>query len=139
MTEKEVIKVPIVAGTVIKKDGKYLLIQEKRPNDPRVHELWNFPAGRVDAGDTIEQTAIKEAKEECGFDVELVRKLDIWQDSEKEPPQHAFEARIVGGELAFPRDEILDARWFSFGEVENMADKLRGGWVLGAIRMLEAN
>lgn len=128
--EKEVIKVPIVAGVVIKKDDKYLLVQEKQP---KAYGLWNLPAGRVDVGDTIEQTAVKEAKEESGYDVELIRKIDIYQESASEPPKHAFEAKIVGGELKIPEDELLDARWFTFDEIKSMKEKLRGEWIINAI------
>ena len=132
--EKEVVKVSVVAGVVIKKSNKYLLVQEKQE---RVYGLWNLPAGRVDVGDTTEETAVKEAKEEAGYDVELVRKLDIWQKTATEPPKHAFEAKIIGGELKYPEDEILDARWFTFEEIKDMKDKLRGEWILEAISILE--
>ena len=66
--EKPVVTAFVVAGAVLKKDGKYLLVQEAQS---KAYGLWNLPAGRVDVGDTIEQTAVKEAKEESGFDVKL--------------------------------------------------------------------
>ena len=73
--EKENIKVEVVAGVVIKKDGKYLLIQEKKP---KAYMLWNFPAGKVDVGESIEQAAIREAKEESGYDVELIKEIAVF-------------------------------------------------------------
>lgn len=103
----------------------------------QVYGLWNFPAGRVEVGDSIEETAVKEAKEESGYDVELIRKLDIFQEKAEDAPKHAFAARIIGGALKWPKDEILDARWFSYEEIKNMSDKLRGEWILGAINILE--
>lgn len=130
------VQVAIVAGVVIKQDGKYLLIKENRPGTP-VHGFWNFPAGKVDHGFTIEETAVKEAKEETGFDVTLVRKLGIFQLTPSEPPQHAFEAKITGGSLVWPKDEIQDAQWFTLNEIKDMKDTLRGEWVLGAITLLE--
>ncbi|MDO9399633.1 MAG: NUDIX hydrolase [bacterium] len=136
MQEKELTKIYIVAGVVIKQDNKYLLVQENNLN-PKVHGTWNFPAGKVDKGDTIEQTAVKEAKEESGFDVELIRKIDIFQENTSEPVQHAFEAKIIGGELKWPKDEILDARWFGYNEIKKMKDKLRGKWILETIKILE--
>lgn len=133
---EKLIQTYIVAGVVIKQDGKYLLVQENSPG-AKDHGSWNFPAGRVAEGITIEQTAVKEAKEESGFDVELIRKLDIFQENSDVPPRHAFEARIIGGELKWPEDEILNAGWFTFSEIKEMSEKLRGGWIIEAINILE--
>ena len=135
---EKLIQTYIVAGVVIKQNGKYLLVQENSLNE-KVHGLWNFPAGRVAAGDTIEETAVKEAREESGYDVELIRKLDIFQNNVQTPPKHAFEAKIVGGELKWPKDEILDAKWFTLQEIKNMSGQLRGEWILEAINILEQN
>jgi len=129
--ERPVVMVPVVAGVVLEKNGKYLLVQEKQP---RAYGLWNLPAGRVDVGDSIEQTAVKEAKEEVGFDVKLIRKIGIYQNKADEPPKHAFEAEIIGGELKFPEDELLDAKWFTLEEIKEMKEKLRGNWILEAIQ-----
>ncbi len=125
----------VVAGVVIGQNGKYLLVQEKKE---KVRGLWNFPAGHVDEGESIEEAAIKEAKEETGYNVELIRKIDIYQSSISSPVKHAFEARIIGGTLQFPEDEIMDARWFTFEEIAAMEDQLRGEWVLDAIRRMLA-
>src|SRR3989344_4605353 len=129
-------QVRVVAGVVIKQNDRYLLVQENHPN-PKVYGLGNFPAGRVDKGDTIEKTAIKEAKEESGYDVELVRKIAIFHENIEVPVKHAFEAKIMGGELKWPKDEILDAKWFTLEELEEMKDKLRGEWILGAIKIMD--
>lgn len=133
---KKLTQTCIVAGVVIKQDNKYLLMQENAPGE-KVHGLWNFPAGRVEEGDTIEKTAIKEAKEESGYDVKLIRKLAIFQDNAQTPPKHAFEAKIIGGHLQWPKDEILNAQWFTWPEIQDMEDKLRGEWIKGAINILE--
>lgn len=133
---EKLIQTFIVAGVVLKRDNKYLLVQENAPGE-KIHGLWNFPAGRVEEGMSIEETAVKEAKEESGYEVELIRKLDIFQKSTQEPPKHAFEARIIGGELSWPADEMLDVKWFTLQEIKNMSDQLRGEWILGAINILE--
>lgn len=132
--DKPVLQVPVVAGVVIRKDDKYLLVQEK---SLKAYGLWNFPAGRVEIGDSIEQTAIKEAREESGYEVTLIKKLGIFQHEATEPPKHAFTAKIIGGDLKYPEDEILDARWFSFEEIKAMESSLRGEWITGAITLAE--
>ena len=133
--QNESIKVDVVAGVVLKKDGKYLLIQEKQP---KAYMLWNFPAGKVDAGESFEQAAVRETKEESGYEVELIKKIGIFQTLPTDAVKHAFEAKIIGGELHFPEDEIMDAKWLTFEEIKQMKDKLRDEWILEAINILES-
>jgi ADP-ribose pyrophosphatase YjhB (NUDIX family) len=92
------IKVYVAAGVVVKQDGKYLLVQEKKPS---AYGLWNLPAGRVEEGDSVEKTAVKETKEETGYDIELIRHLDIFQGDGDGTSTcaHAFEAKIIGGRI----------------------------------------
>ena len=124
----------IVAGVVIFKDGKYLLVQEKKP---QCYGKWNLPAGKVDEGYSIEETAIKEAKEETGYEVELIRKIGVYQDKVDEPVKHAFEAKIIGGELYVPENEILDAKWFTFQEILDKKEEMRVDYVWKAIKESE--
>ncbi len=124
----------IVAGVVIFKDGKYLLVQEKKP---QCYGKWNLPAGKVDEGYSIEETAIKEAKEETGYEVELIRKIGVYQDKVDEPVKHAFEAKIIGGELSVPENEILDAKWFTFQEILDKKEEMRVDYVWKAIKESE--
>lgn len=132
----ETVTTSIVAGTVIKQDGKYVLVQEKQA---KAYGLWNLPAGRVEVGHTIEETAIKESKEETGFDVRLIKKIDIFQHDTSVPPAHAFLAEITGGAIAFPEDEIMDVQWFSFAEICDLEKdgKTRGEWVRQAVELVE--
>jgi ADP-ribose pyrophosphatase YjhB (NUDIX family) len=122
----------VVAGSVIKKDGKYLLVQEKQSH---VYGLWNLPAGKAEKNFSIAENAIKEVKEETGFDVEIIREIDIYHKDGEKSVKHAFEAKITGGELKFPKDEILDAKWFSLEEIEELdkQGKIRSDWVVKAI------
>lgn len=55
----------IASGPVIIKGGKVLL--DKHGDDP----FWKFPGGRVRDGESFQQTAMREAKEELGLDIAL--------------------------------------------------------------------
>ena len=134
LEQKETIKVEVVAGVVIKQDGQYLLLQEKQP---KAYGLWNFPAGKVDLGESIEQAAVREAKEESGYDVELVKEIAIFHSKATDVVKHAYAAKIIGGGLNFPEDEIMDGKWFALEEIKQMANKLRGEWILESISLLE--
>ncbi len=119
-----------IAGCVVEEYGKFLLVQEKKPS---AYGLWNLPAGRVDAGETVELAAAREMKEESGYEVELVKKLGTYRTSTHE--LHIFQAKIVSGELEFPHDELLDAQWFSYDEIQAFGkeEKLRGAFVLESL------
>ncbi len=129
---QQITKANIASGVVIKKDDKYLLVQE---NKGKIRGLWNLPAGKVEEGLTIVENAIKEAKEETGYDVKIIKKIGIFQ-RDGESVRHAFEAEIIGGELDFPKEEIRDVKWFTIEEIIKMKDKLRSYWVLGAIELM---
>ncbi len=118
----------IVVGAVIEKDGKILLVQEKQP---KAYGLWNTPAGWIDRDETAIEGAKREVKEETGYDVELNSLLGVYVSTassrEKIVCKIVFRGTVKGGELNFPNDELLDAKWFLPSEILSMKDsELRG-------------
>lgn len=110
----------IVVGVCIKKDGKILMIQEARED---IYKLWNFPMGHLDDGETIFEGAKREAKEETGYDVELTSINSIQSFIDKDIIKITLNANIISGELSYDENEILDVKWFSIEELENMSSK----------------
>jgi 8-oxo-dGTP diphosphatase len=108
---------------VVKQSGKYLLVQEAKP---KAYKLWNFPGGHVDPGETLEAAAIREMREETGYIVKILKQIQVSETHNGAIRAHAYAAKITGGELRLPVDEILDAKWFSPEEImalENMRDR----------------
>ena len=62
--EKENVEVEKACGCIIIEDQKVLLIKQKDEN-------WGFPKGHVEEGETEEETAAREVKEETNIDVEI--------------------------------------------------------------------
>ena len=56
----------VVAVALVDVDGRVLIA--KRPPGKKMAGLWEFPGGKVDAGETPEQALIRELKEELGID-----------------------------------------------------------------------
>ena len=56
----------ISAAALIDVDGRVLLAQ--RPDDKDMAGLWEFPGGKIEAGETPEQALIRELKEELSID-----------------------------------------------------------------------
>lgn len=127
--------VPVVAGCVIGKDGRFLLVQEKQQ---KAYGLWNLPAGHVDEGESFAEAAIREAREETGFIVKLGKKLPVVHSNVDKPVMHAYEATVIGGELVHNEEELLDIRWFTLEEIQKLKaeGKLRNDWVLDSIKQV---
>jgi len=125
--------IAVVAGCAIEKGGTYLLVQEKLP---KAYGKWNLPAGHVDEGETFEIAAMREAREETGYEVELDRPLTVTHPDTARPVFHPYKAHVIGGNLLIRPDEIMDARWYTLDEVEQLhaEGKLRDVWVINAIR-----
>jgi 8-oxo-dGTP diphosphatase len=124
----------IIAGVIIKQNDKYLLVQE---GQGAAKNLWIFPAGGIDKGEKPEEAAVREAKEEAGIQVKIIRPIGTFNGFGPEETEFIiFEAEIVSGSPR-PGKEISDVRWFSFEELKNMSDQLRGDWTLKAIEMMK--
>jgi 8-oxo-dGTP diphosphatase len=59
--------VSVAACALIDADGRVLLAQ--RPNGKPMAGLWEFPGGKIEAGETPEQSLIRELEEELGITV----------------------------------------------------------------------
>lgn len=130
---KEHILVQVVAGCVIQRDDKFLLVQEKQP---KAYGLWNLPAGRVDVGEAFEEAAIRETKEETGFTVEIQQEIQTVHTAVDRPVLHAYKAQIISGGLRVNVSDLLDVRWFTFEEIKQLqaGKKLRNDWVISSIQ-----
>jgi 8-oxo-dGTP diphosphatase len=58
-----------VVGAMIERDGLYLITQ--RPPKATLPLLWEFPGGRVEAGETDEAALARELREEMGIAVDV--------------------------------------------------------------------
>lgn len=115
----------IVVGGVVERDGKVLLVQEKKK---RCYGKWNISARRLEPGEDIMRGAVREIKEETGCDVELTGILSIDYRVMEDTPFIAliFSTRLVNEEIKFNKEELLDVKWYDIDEVINrMDDKLR--------------
>lgn len=63
----------LVAAAVIRREGRILIAQ--RPSDKHQGGLWEFPGGKVDAGESVEQALARELQEELGIVVTASRPL----------------------------------------------------------------
>jgi len=97
-----------VTGVVRDQDGQVLLLRHRMWPESTP---WGLPTGYAKAGETFQDTIIREVGEETGLTV-TVGDLARLRSGYKLRIEIAYEALHVGGELKLNPREILDARWF---------------------------
>ena len=109
MAEPETPKVMV--DVVIPSGEGIVLI--RRGTDP-YKGMWALPGGFVEIGETVENAAVREAKEETNLDVEIMHLVGVYSDPDRDPRGHnvsvAFLADVYaeGGdpEAATDADEV---------------------------------
>ncbi|AOR66425.1 ADP-ribose pyrophosphatase [Burkholderia stabilis] len=113
--------VPAVIGVVLR-ERDVLLVRRANPPDAG---CWGFPGGKIEAGETVVEAAVREIAEETAIDVEALdvfTALDAFDhDAAGGLRQHyvlvAVLCRWLRG-TPVAGDDALDARWFDLAELE---------------------
>jgi ADP-ribose pyrophosphatase YjhB (NUDIX family) len=104
---------------IIETGGGIVLIKRKNPPYG-----WALPGGFVDYGESLEQAAVREAKEETSLDVELISQLGAYSDPSRDPRQHTISVvfRARAREAPHAADDALEAQVFTARNLpENLA------------------
>jgi ADP-ribose pyrophosphatase len=130
------------------REGRIVLIRQERI--PVRAAIWEMPSGQIDsAGETIEQVALRELREESGYQLAEEGKLIALGDYFSSPGftderGYFFLARPVEPIANYARDEtesILDCRAFSVPEIRRMIadNEIRDANTLGFCARLAAH
>lgn len=63
---------------------------------------WAIPGGFVDYGESVEETAVREAKEETSLDVEIVRLLGVYSEPNRDLRFHTITTAFVASAVGKP-------------------------------------
>ena len=103
------------------------IVIDKQTAFPRVllvhrpsYDDWSFPKGKLDPGETIEEAALREVREETGLDCRIIRELATLRyryrtrNKARVRPKavHYFLMERVGGDIRVPGQEVDRAEWF---------------------------
>ncbi len=120
---------------IIEIKGQGLVLIERLNPPPG----WALPGGFVEVGETLEQAAVREAKEETCLDVELLGQFHSYSDPKRDPRMHCistvFVARATGTPRAeddaksvavYPKDRLPDVLAFDHRKI--LDDYLNSSW-----------
>lgn len=87
------IKTPFVTvDIIISYRGGVVLVERK--NEP---QGWALPGGFVDIGESVQEAAVREAKEETSLDVLLTDLFYVYSDPNRDPRFHTVSIVFMGG------------------------------------------
>jgi 8-oxo-dGTP pyrophosphatase MutT (NUDIX family) len=100
----------VPAASAIIACGRLILFVRSK----RTGSLWAFPGGRTEPGESPSETAIREAREEVGLEIDVISELGTYRISNSSGG--GFEIRCFSAasdktDLLVDTSEILEARW----------------------------
>ena len=110
-------------GVVVRGSGDHLeVVLTGRDSD----RTWVFPKGTPEAGESVEETALREVSEETGLDVEILRpigQIEYWfavPGQRVHKVVHFFLMRALGGDVSRHDHEYDEVRWMPIDEARRL-------------------
>jgi 8-oxo-dGTP pyrophosphatase MutT (NUDIX family) len=108
---------PAIAVILINREGKVLL--QKRSDV----KLWGIPSGHVEPGETVEEAAVREVKEETGLNIKITKLIGVYSSPDSQIFYYpdgrvthfvttCFKAETNNNQLSIDGKETLEARFF---------------------------
>ncbi|WP_027859818.1 NUDIX hydrolase [Marinobacterium jannaschii] len=121
-------------AVVVEQNGRFLLIEER--SSGRI--VLNQPAGHIEQGETFIEAAVREAREESGWEVEPKSLIGFYVhpsiNNDITYHRMCFHAAAVQHYPDQPLDDgIITTHWLTLGEIEQQAARLRTPVVLQCI------
>lgn len=120
----------LTSAVIVVNDGKYLLAERNKEN---YNGYWIIPGGGVKFGETIEEAAIREIKEETNLDVEIIKLIGYKEVINVPGDYHS----IVFFHLAKPKhlnieakEDVSSAKFFDIEEIKKLKIAESVEWAL---------
>jgi 8-oxo-dGTP diphosphatase len=100
------------AGGVVRREGRIAVVHRPRYDD------WSLPKGKLDPGETWEEAALREVREETGLECELGEELSSTSYHDRKGRSKLVRywlMDVVGGAFE-PNDEVDELRWLTPAE-----------------------
>jgi len=113
---------PLPVASVIIANEKRELLLVKRAREP-AKDMWCFPIGFAESGESIEDAAIRELREEAGIDGKILQIIDVCSEHNEvygEVLVVTFEADRVSG-IGLAGDDAVDCAYFPLANLPKLA------------------
>jgi 8-oxo-dGTP diphosphatase len=120
----------VVALVFVRQGDAILLVRQSYGR-----QYWSLPGGMMEYGESIDQAAVREVKEETGLDIHLTRVVGIYSKPAENAIAVTFEGETVGGVLECAAEDVVEAGFFPLDQlpepirehlVERVADYREG-------------
>jgi len=100
-----------------RENGQEGIILIKRKNPPYG---WALPGGFVDCGESLEEAAVREAKEETSLDIRLKSQFHTYSDPKRDPRKHTISTVYVAAAQGKPKaqDDAKEIAIFTKEEID---------------------
>ena len=108
-----------VTAAILCQNEKYLICQ--RAHDDALPLLWEFPGGKVEDGETLEECILRECREELDLDIRVLGEFGRthYPHAGNDLVFTFFTAEIVGGEISVNVHEQI--KWVAVTELGDYA------------------
>jgi len=103
----------VSAATIVLNDQREILLIK----GPR--RGWEMPGGQVEEGESLQDAAVRETKEESGIDIEIIRFCGIFQNVDGSICNTLFIGKAIGGEPT-TSSESLEVGFFPINKALEM-------------------
>ena len=107
----------VVVAAAIERGGRYLAARRTRP--AWAAGRWEFPGGKVDAGETDDEALAREIREELGVDIEVGERVPGEWPLHSDLVLHLYAATLITGEPA-PLEQHDEIRWVTPSEFDEI-------------------
>ena len=104
---KDLPKFAVTALVFIARGERILLVRQGYGE-----RYWSLPGGSMEPGESVQEAAVREVKEETGLDVRLTRLVGIYSKPALDSLAVCFEAQAVGGSPLEATNEVVEWRYF---------------------------
>lgn len=128
----------VTVATVLELDGRYLMVEERDKTSAEL--VFNQPAGHLEADETLQEAALRETREETGWEIALIGVLGVALYTAPSNGVTYHRTTFLGSALRELPDARLDpdihrVHWLTYEEILASSARMRSPLTLASIEL----